>query len=222
MMSIQKLSTSSELHHSVVEYCTLTHEKKNILISDKGKLKLCCRHLGNFSMASSPASCPMRSHLVGLRIPAAATLSEFPGPILSSGKIPESTDSEVKKPLPKQLSSFELLIRDLSDNYFNDRLEDFAIRESYSKHSKDLMCYKRTSAYSQVKKRADADPYLYGKDLAKFAGSMQRNNLFAIDRKTLVLGLEDVLVTMSMEKVDDYDLVVPVCQSSVLLGEVRS
>lgn len=111
----------------------------------------------------------------------------------------------------KESISLDELTSAVVGNYFEDRLFEDDVKGGYLKSLKDNKNYKKTQTYVQAKK-------LYEPEEAKF-----RKDLFLHkDRQTIVLGLEGVLVRLSLEEMRNCDATFEVSQNELVLGTVVS
>eukprot|EP01022_Parablepharisma_sp_SALTPOND_P032564 TRINITY_DN853_c0_g1_i1.p1 TRINITY_DN853_c0_g1~~TRINITY_DN853_c0_g1_i1.p1 ORF type:complete len:264 (-),score=-22.16 TRINITY_DN853_c0_g1_i1:90-881(-) len=89
-------------------------------------------------------------------------------------------------------------------------------------HAKDLKRYKGTQAYDQAEAKYRPDKNRFQKDLSLFSSMTCYPILKLIGKKTVIIGLEDVLAQLSIEEIKDHNLALPVMQDSLLLGMVFS
>jgi hypothetical protein len=121
--------------------------------------------------------------------------------------------------LAVELAAFQKLQAEGKENYIEDKLAVDGLKREYMQSAEEQIKYKRTIAYQQVTVR-DAEyqaRFVKGKAHER---KHCRRFMMLIDKKTIILGLEDVLVTLSLAPIDNFDKELPIIQGLNILATV--
>lgn len=218
-----ELVLESESHNTPLGYVMPTHESKNLLVHSKGNLRI------TWPTEFSSGLLPLRSN---------------PKLVLKHCSYVEDNNTEQVSPKKsvefalrkcnsshdvtgKKVNYFKFLVKTCTGIYMEEALKDPSIRQAYIGHAKDFAMYSSTEAYKGMVCDAEKGRTALAKDLLKFSGMLYL--FLAIlyhsctkGKKTVIIGLEDVLLHMSLEKIKDCDLVIEPQHQTFTFGKVSS
>ncbi len=174
MNSISSASSAADLHNDAGKYCTLTHEKNNILLFNKGnapspfksRLARSFEYVSTAAVASpsvfsSSFRVEFSSLEPGLSHNPMSSFSQFPTtkPSGDTGAQSEEDDPDYK---------FRLLVNGTAGDFLENRLRDKVIKDQYEQHAKGAKHYTKTEAYRKVLETCASDQLLFTKNLELF------------------------------------------------------
>ena len=132
----------------------------------------------------------------------------------------EEEDEEFPITTKRSCAHFRELMNEVVGNFLEDKVCDHETRADYQRFLQEQNKIKNLAVYKQALLDFEQNSGKYRKNVAGYRGKFIAYNLL-IDKKTLILGLEDVLLTATTEAIDGYDKKVEVFQGSIVLGSVR-
>jgi hypothetical protein len=130
-----------------------------------------------------------------------------------------SPQTPAKRPEELGWDRFQELLLSVQAKYLQERLHDPSVKKLYLSYAGAYASYKYTRAYSEVEQRGEAIRARYYKDHHRFSGTFL--HLIAVGQKTIIVGLEDVLVMISATPLEEYDEAVHLSHGAQTLGTVR-
>ena len=113
-------------------------------------------------------------------------------------------------------NTFSELLFNADADYLKEKLFRGFLKNEYEQAQKNGIKYAKTSSYAQASKKYAVESILFKKDLSRHKSNFE----FIIDNKTVIIGLEDVLVNISLDKKSSYDHSFDLSQGSFALGTV--